>query len=222
MTEPREKSLQLPEWDLRALLRGVKTEMRFPVRLTAKFEPGAVNCSDDGHIWWLVGNDWVKHVLPLRYQVGDHLWVREEIFRRRDREGGSNSPYTRNTRWYYREGEAEVELPPEWPVDFELKHKFKPARMPRIAARLILEVTGVRAERLQDIEPKGAIAEGCMPSSGSGLGTPEQFREAARLSGFPGPRGIFAMLWERQHGEGAWERNNWVEVYTFQLNSIRK
>lgn len=87
--------------------------------------------------------------------------------------------------------------------------------MPRWASRINLEVAGIRVERLNEISPKDAIAEGCMPSSGSGLGTPENFREAARLVGGPYPRGIFAMLWESINGPGSWAANPWVWVVEF-------
>lgn len=42
--------------------------------------------------------------------------------------------------------------------------KWRPSiHMPKEAARLFLQVTDVRAERLQSIDEEGAVAEGCVP-----------------------------------------------------------
>lgn len=79
--------------------------------------------------------------------------------------------------------------------------------MPRWACRLILDVVGIRVQRLQDITPKDAIAEGVLHEQ-----SPEKFRAAAAMVGGPYPRGIFAYLWDEINGAGAWERNDWVWV----------
>ena len=62
--------------------------------------------------------------------------------------------------------------------------------MPRWASRLLLEVTGVREERLQEITPLDALAEGC-----------ENVQE-------------FALLWDRLNARRSypWAANPWVRV----------
>ena len=92
-----------------------------------------------------------------------------------------------------------------------------PIHMPRWASRITLEVTGVRVERLQEITPVDAIAEGFMPDRDSGLGTPEGFRAAAEKVGGPFPRGFFAVAWDNLNaGRGySWESNPWVWVVSF-------
>jgi hypothetical protein len=77
--------------------------------------------------------------------------------------------------------------------------------MPRWASQIDLEVTGIRAERLQNITEQDIRAEGVEPPDD--LGTQDRARWDAREA--------FAALWESIHGKGAWERNPWVWVIEF-------
>lgn len=70
--------------------------------------------------------------------------------------------------------------------------------MPRAASRLVLEITGVRVEQLQDISEADAQAEG------SGL-----------ISGSYSHRGWFRELWGEINGPAAWDANPWVWVVEF-------
>lgn len=117
-----------------------------------------------------------------RYQVGDRLWCKEAW--RGPEHGG---------RIIYRmDGGIRAEGP------------WKPARfMPKIVARIWLEVTGVRAERVQDITEEAAEKEGfCQDYCGGGWRG-----ESARSK--------FSKYWDKIHGPGARDRNDWVWVYTF-------
>lgn len=77
--------------------------------------------------------------------------------------------------------------------------------MPRKASRITLEVTSIRVERLNDISPKDAEAEGV----GSGL------------SGI-GACYSYGQLWESIHGPGSWSANPLVWVVGFsQLQTKR-
>jgi hypothetical protein len=70
-----------------------------------------------------------------------------------------------------------------------------PRYMPKWASRILLEITGVRVERVQDIGEADAKAEGCM-------------------GGLP----VFSHLWDSIHKgkEGReWEANPWVWVIEF-------
>ena len=69
--------------------------------------------------------------------------------------------------------------------------------MPRWASRITLEVTGVRAERLQDINRGDAMDEGCpFPNMAHG----------------DDPRQWYAGLWDQINGHGSWDLNPWVWV----------
>jgi len=76
-----------------------------------------------------------------------------------------------------------------------------PIHMPRWASRILLEITNVRVERLQDISRKDAIAEGCE----------ERNEDGAWL----GPEVAFCRLWESINGPDSWEANPWVWVVEF-------
>ncbi len=96
--------------------------------------------------------------------------------------------------------------------------KFHPSlHMKHWMSRIKLQVTNIRVQRLQDITPEDAIAEGCCPSVGSGFDDPVVLRRAAKLVGGPYPRGIFAQLWESIYGDESWEKNGWAWVADFDL-----
>jgi uncharacterized protein YhfF len=74
--------------------------------------------------------------------------------------------------------------------------------MPEWASRCKLEITGVRAERLQDISAEDAIKEGVSTN----------LREHDAVCDL---RAKFSNLIDRINGVGAWDSNHWVWVYEF-------
>ena len=72
--------------------------------------------------------------------------------------------------------------------------------MPRWASRILLEITDVRVERLQEISMQEAIAEG-----------------APTLKGCPDPRVYFEDLWNELYAKSGypWESDPWVWVIEF-------
>lgn len=87
--------------------------------------------------------------------------------------------------------------------------RWRPSiHMPRWASRILLEVTDVRVERLQDISEEQALAEGVR-------GEPcDHARQACADIGCWGDtaKGAFGFLWESLNGEGSWAENPWVWV----------
>lgn len=90
--------------------------------------------------------------------------------------------------------------------------------MPRWASRILLEVTGVRVERLQDISEADAKAEGadCLET----INCTAQSRELLDLPLMDDAtpyRNGYALLWESINGDGSWAANPWVWVVEFKL-----
>lgn len=74
--------------------------------------------------------------------------------------------------------------------------------MPRWASRITLEITDVRVERLQDITPEDAKAEGV-----------ESFAREHKLTGYWTT--AFARLWMEINGKDSWDANPWVWALSF-------
>ncbi|KFF48125.1 hypothetical protein GY26_16245 [Gammaproteobacteria bacterium MFB021] len=82
--------------------------------------------------------------------------------------------------------------------------------MPRWASRILLEVTAVRVERLQEISEADAKAEGIQPAPGG-------WWSGADGQSSPTPAGAYALLWESINGAGSWATNPWVWVVEFRV-----
>ena len=175
---------------VRALLDGSKTQTRRAVKNTPLdwlemygFTPEFVANSGNG-------------MCPYG-QPGDRLWVRESfahIYR------DNSSPERRSFEdvAYMADGRG---------IDIGAYGSWKPSiHMPRWASRILLEITRVRVERLQDISEADCIAEGCKGGHGSIPGY--QYSAA--------PREQYFSLWESINGDRSWEANPWVWVIEFQ------
>lgn len=86
--------------------------------------------------------------------------------------------------------------------------------MPRWASRILLEVTSVRVERINDISAEDAIAEGIhhddtIPFNGPWYASPSDSQGCGE------PAHAYANLWESINGYGSWDANPWVWVVEF-------
>jgi hypothetical protein len=200
---------------VRAILEGRKTQTRRVANVNAVEYEITGQCEDPNY-WWCerkpnpYDNDPV--IIKCPYGVpGDRLWVRES-FRVWDSNDGQ----------CFIEGPIKIKRP-EWTVEYDATapgyHREPPYRpsihMPRWASRITLEITEVRAERLQDITPKDAAAEG------SPVPTDEDGSYYVDLCG-PCPDehvavAAFGALWDsinKKRGYG-WETNPFVWALTF-------
>lgn len=136
---------------------------------------------------------------------GDRLWVREstEAF---------DSPCGAVTLARYRADKAPVMYVDDDDGDpihavshWSYPRDVRPSiHMTRAQARILLEITDVRIERLQDISRGDAMAEGCpFPNlNGDAVGRTD-------------PVGWFSALWESICGAESWAANPWVWVVEF-------
>lgn len=81
--------------------------------------------------------------------------------------------------------------------------------MPRAASRLTLRLTGVRVQRLQEIDEADAWAEGVQEWMGKE--TPWKGELA------PASVHAYAALWEHINGAGSWAAAPWVWALTFEV-----
>ncbi|MFR3743766.1 MAG: hypothetical protein ACLTYF_31830 [Escherichia sp.] len=128
--------------------------------------------------------------------VGDRIWVRETWA-----EAGASAPDLKLYRANYPEHvPTHYENVP--PAD---EIRWTPSiHMPRWASRLTLEITGVRVERLRDLNEEDAKSEGITPPSGGVLPGWEY-----RIN--------FRDLWMSIYGADNWEANPWVWVIEFKV-----
>lgn len=96
--------------------------------------------------------------------------------------------------WYWADGN---------PTEGDWTRPRPSIHMPRWASRILLEITAVRVERLQDISETDAEAEGIQEIVDAGVdhdGT---------------PRDAYRALWEQINGADSWSANPWVWVVEF-------
>ncbi len=158
---------------------------------------------------------WLRERCPYG-QPGDRLWVRE-TWARDDEDG----------QLIYRADVGRGGDADDWQrgIDEGVSgYRWRPSiHMPRAASRILLEVTAVRVESLQDINEADALAEGIVqwhggsektyslgPGDTSGaFGRPGSWRheDTAVLA--------YKRLWQHINGPGSWDANPWVWCITF-------
>lgn len=174
---------------VRAILSGQKTQTRRIVKCDFQEIAGR----DDGSMWpW---REDCEHAEDYWYpcpfgDVGDRIWVRET--HHRDQYGYT---YKADGDWIkdMRENGA-----------FGCDEKWTPSmHMKRCASRILLEITNVRVERLNDISEEDAKAEGVSPSTHT-ITPPEAVYRVG-----------FGELWRSIYGDENWEKNPWVWCISF-------
>ncbi|EAQ1783269.1 ASCH domain-containing protein [Salmonella enterica] len=142
-----------------------------------------------------------EHCCPFG-AVGDRIWVRETWA-----EAGAGAPDLKLYRANY---------PEHVPSHYENVPKAEDIRwtpsihMPRVACRILLEITDVRVERLNDISQEDAQAEGMELT-----GWRPTYSDPDSGGDYQTPYDNFAELWESIYGEGSWQTNPWVWVIEF-------
>jgi hypothetical protein len=143
-----------------------------------------------------------------KYRIGDRLWVRE-TWAENKREDGEKIDILEND-FLYRADKNNYIFPVKWRPSIFL---------PRRAARIILEITDIRIERLQDIKEEDTIKEGI--NKGPDEKRMCDLKDCKYTLDHSQNCGvcIFRTLWEflnKKRGFG-WEKNPWVYVITFKV-----
>jgi hypothetical protein len=220
----RERPLLLTGPMVRAVLAGAKAQARQTVkpqppagRALSGFCTSSTRRADEGKAVWEAGAVDAALIAPHRVRCpyglpGDRLWVRETFALENTCEYAGDPGIApplgpvRDNPWEiggqliprYRASEPDTDLMIAPSEDGEGGMRWTPnVRMPRWASRIVLAITDIRVERLQDISELDAQSEG-FPAGGNGHAS---------------ARDAFRMDWEQ--GGGSWHSNPWVWVVAF-------
>lgn len=214
----------LRDWEARAIIEGRKTQMRFvlkpqPHPFVWKYEQ-----LKDG-LWQGYERDSDRNrprgeAVKMPYSVGDQLWGRETWCRKVDDEGFSvyndEGNLDSTCCHYAADGVDVIKVDGDGGIKYrsngaEASPWSSSVTMPRWASRILLEVTQVRVQRVQEITEEDAIAEGVERIAGN-----RWLDYGGKLpSGLLSARMSFFTAFNSIHGPGAWERNDWVWAVTF-------
>jgi len=159
-------------------------------------------------------NATIYRIYP-KWKVGDRLWVRETL-RRKQNDPSMGADYITYLCDFTpvlnpnpnQHGPVLIRPTWQWKRD-TLNSLF----MPRWASRILLKITDIRVERLQEISEGDCLREGIRRESiGVGL-----------VSSAGDLRVAFAQLWDSLINNG-WEANPWMWVITFKkvVNDLRQ
>jgi len=174
-------------------------------------------------------------IVKPQYQVGDQIWVKEEHYANGYWCIEGVTKKLGNPKFKFHDATIEElgekyqyhdSIPDTVENDRSKLHVFgwwkrNSLFMPKAAARIWLECTGVRCERLQDITEADAIAEGIESWESPihiGKRSYQDYLQPGKKDidcPFINPITSFMTLWNKINGEKSWNHNPWVFVYSF-------
>ncbi|OCY53716.1 hypothetical protein [Acinetobacter pittii] len=217
----KERPIILNTTMVKAIIEGRKVQTRRLVKEKLISEQAEFECGNRPNV--------IRSEPSLQYyidkgcpfgQVGDHLWVRETFcigsIEEEDHYQGWPKPlyvhqdgdpkqYPIYKEWCLREG-----------ISFDDVHWKPSIHMPRSASRILLEITKIRIEKLNQISNQDAVQEGLLKLPASGryvVSRGDQYFGAASNN----PCEVFKWLWESIYGSSSWELNPWVWVIEFNV-----
>jgi hypothetical protein len=144
-----------------------------------------------------LGGGMVCRLLP-KWEVGDVLWVKE-VWCKLVPEHFITTNYV-----YKADSNFDTEEIRREYIRCGYPYKWKsPIFMPRSSCRILLEITDIKAELLNDISENDAKKEGAIPSE-----------LASEIT-------AFCNIWESIHGEGSWNINPWVWCPEFKIKEVK-
>lgn len=236
-TQLKERPVVLTTEEVNAVLAGDKTQHRVPVDADHSISLTYHSLEAGG------ASPERLDALPFDCpfgNVGDRLWVQEDFIP--DPPAGHDAWEDEDSVTNYSQwdgcGSKLSEIPNRLRTSEHVIYKagrddpdsmmwFNALQMRKWASRLLLEITDIRIERVQDISEDDALSMGLSRlTKDSGrtykYGLPDK-------DGFPGNddygwhwsewdadhKVAFARYWESMQGKGAWDRNDWVWVIEF-------
>ena len=207
----KERPIRFSAPMVRAIIDGSKTQTR---RVVKGWVPCKPENDGESDVWQVYNGDTVAFTFLCPYgKPGDRLWVRE-TWAETDRHDGTPVVAYRaggciGVGRTQRDGPDHLIRAFAWDDAPEGGIRWRASiHMPRWASRILLEVTDVRVERLQDISEADAQAEG-VKVDGNGHAVRDDVVNVG------GARTAFAELWESINGPDSWATNPWVWVVEF-------
>lgn len=191
---------------IRAILAGRKTQTRRGAVRTSRPDV-VVACDFDAEAGLLEIENTYSGLRSWKAcpfgRPGDRLWVRETW----QHSNHPSGPYEASCGVFYRADYLDDPHGPDGERSPEGRYRtWRPSiHMPRAACRIVLEITAVRVERLQDINSADAVAEGAPGGHNSIHGYPYNAT----------PQEHFQHVWQEINGRGSWDLNPWVWVIEF-------
>ena len=162
-----------------------------------------------------------KHWIKCPYgNLGDRLWVRETFFEVYDDRFQPTGKYC-----YAATHQGYVNV-----LDYDGGIKinkdgsdaspWKPSiHMPRKASRILLEITGLRVERLQDISWEECISEGILQKQEHDYTVYFDYLKNDYLAS--NPKESYQSLINKINGPKTWDENPWVWVVEFRVIEVK-
>jgi hypothetical protein len=172
-----------------------------------------------------------SNFLKCPYQPGDLLWVREEHYQYGTWALVKEKTKNGNQKWkFIHDRTAKTLYTSNPPASFRIsRNKENPNQdwwykrlgrfMPKSAARIWLQITDIKVERLNDITEDDSLAEGIVTRIGV---APDYFTHY-QVKGTPNlyntARQAFMYLWQSINGSESLTLNPWVWVISFKVLS---
>jgi hypothetical protein len=207
------------------VVNGQKTQTRRIIPCPAKAHEGIQAVKKDGKIIRVraldengratkPGSDDLEWILTPRYNVGETLYLKEPYCQDCDFiQHESSCEYWNNGKILYKyNGDEFPECAKYNPQLGKWQNKLF---MPEEYARYYIKITGVRAERLQDISDEDCRKEGITYDMAHEGWCPSY--NDPDSGGEPHYKEAYAYLFDSINGKGTWESDPFVWVYDFQL-----
>jgi len=227
-TEAKEHPIIFNGWSIRRMLAGKKTQTRRIMKPQPPHNqvhgPKLYTPAKDGPNGKIVPGEQIYGVYGPHGEwdrrcpygpPGDVLWARESFRLPADADDESPSEYVES--W---EQARSARITTHYCADSDTNdpgikwgRKRPSIHMPRELCRLRLRVEDIRVERVQEISADEAHAEGIKPLQQPHY-EPKTTLQARKVQGAI-LIAQFANKWGEIHGDGAWERNDYVWVIEF-------